>query len=132
MGCAPAAGVARPARRVALSGQETGIAHRHDRAVFADMAVHSLGSENQSVAAPWTDLTLSNPTHQFKASVDPYFPDTSVLQTAAQAYAVKTSLTHPHVSPQFADLSALPPTLIHVGEREAHDPGAAPQSLRVF
>jgi acetyl esterase/lipase len=72
-----------------------------------------------ALLSPWTDLTLSNPTHVYKAHVDPYFPDSALLKGAAQAYAAGTPLTHPHLSPQFADLSKLPATLIHVGEHEA-------------
>lgn len=72
-----------------------------------------------ALLSPWTDLTLSNPTHASKAAVDPYFPDSALLKGAAQAYAAGTPLTHPHLSPQFADLSNMPPTLIHVGEHEA-------------
>lgn len=72
-----------------------------------------------ALMSPWTDLTLGNPTHVSKARVDPYFPDSALLKGAAQAYAAATPLTHPHLSPQFADLSNLPATLIHVGELEA-------------
>jgi len=72
-----------------------------------------------ALMSPWTDLTLSNPTHASKAHLDPYFPDSALLKAAAQAYAAETPLSHPHVSPQFADMSNLPPTLIHVGEFEA-------------
>lgn len=72
-----------------------------------------------ALLSPWTDLTLSNPTHRSLAHVDPYFPDSALLQGAAKAYAAGTPLDHPHLSPQFADLSDLPATLIHVGEFEA-------------
>lgn len=72
-----------------------------------------------ALLSPWTDLTLSNPTHQEKAAVDPYFPNSALLKGAAQAYAAATPLDHPHLSPQFADLSRLPASLIHVGEAEA-------------
>ena len=72
-----------------------------------------------ALMSPWTDLTLSNPTHASKAHVDPYFPDSALLMGAAQAYGAGTPLTHPHLSPLFADLTNLPATLIHVGEHEA-------------
>lgn len=72
-----------------------------------------------ALMSPWTDLTLGNPTHASKAQVDPYFPNSDLLRGAAQAYAASTPLTHPWVSPQFANLSKLPATLIHVGEHEA-------------
>ena len=72
-----------------------------------------------ALLSPWTDLTLCSLTHKTKASVDPYFPDTKVLSDAARAYANGLDLKTPWMSPQFADLGGLPPTLIHVGEREA-------------
>jgi len=71
-----------------------------------------------ALLSPWTDLSLSNATHATKAKVDPFFPNTSVLRGAARAYAGGNSLTHPLISPQFANLQGLPPTLIHVGELE--------------
>ncbi len=72
-----------------------------------------------ALMSPWTDLTLRNETHATKAAVDPYFPSRERLQMAAALYAGDTPLDHPLVSPQYAQLHALPPTLIHVGEREA-------------
>ena len=72
-----------------------------------------------ALLSPWTDLTLGNPTHLIKASVDPYFPDATALKLAAQAYSSGRDLKTPSISPQFADLSKLPPTLIYVGELEA-------------
>jgi monoterpene epsilon-lactone hydrolase len=72
-----------------------------------------------ALLSPWTDLTLSLPTHQSKAAVDPFFPDTSTLSMAAQLYAGAKDLAHPLASPHFAALHGLPRTLIHVGEHEA-------------
>ena len=69
--------------------------------------------------SPWTDLTISNPTHGSKAHVDPYVPDSALLKAAVQAYAAQTPLNHPQLSPQFADPRDLPQTLIHIGELEA-------------
>jgi acetyl esterase/lipase len=72
-----------------------------------------------ALLSPWTDLTLSNATHETLASVDPYFPTRTPLRMAAAAYCADASTHDPLVSPQFADLSSLPPTLIHVGALEA-------------
>jgi acetyl esterase/lipase len=72
-----------------------------------------------ALMSPWTDLTLSLPTHQSKANVDPYFPDSALLKGAAASYAANTPLNNPFLSPLFADLSGLPAVMIHVGEREA-------------
>ena len=72
-----------------------------------------------ALLSPWTDLTLSLPTHHSKAAVDPFFPDTSTLSMAAQRYAGVSGLAQPLASPHFAALHGLPRTLIHVGEHEA-------------
>ena len=71
-----------------------------------------------ALMSPWTDLALTSETHQTKASVDPYFPTPERLAVSAGAYAGETSLTHPMVSPHYADLRGFPPMLIHVGEHE--------------
>jgi acetyl esterase/lipase len=54
-----------------------------------------------------------------KAAVDPFFIERSILGLAAAAYAGGHDLQDPFISPQFADVRALPSTLIHVGEHEA-------------
>ena len=72
-----------------------------------------------ALLSPWTDLTLSLPTHQSKAAVDPFFPDTSTLSMAAELYAGSKALQQPLASPHFAALHKLPRTMIHVGEHEA-------------
>lgn len=72
-----------------------------------------------ALMSPWTDLSLSNDTHHTKAAVDPYFPTRERLRIAALHYAGATKLNHPLVSPQYAELANLPPTLIHVGTLEA-------------
>ena len=41
------------------------------------------------------------------------------LRLAARHYAGKTELSHPLVSPQYAHVHNMPPTLIHVGTLEA-------------
>ena len=71
-----------------------------------------------ALMSPWTDLTHSSETHQTKASVDPYFPTPERLVASARAYARGTPLTHPMISPHYADLSGFPAMLIHVGEHE--------------
>jgi monoterpene epsilon-lactone hydrolase len=107
-----------PGVPIALAGDSAG----GGLALALALKARDEGFERPSALAllsPWTDLTLCNPTHVTKAMVDPYFPDSSLLRSAAQAYGANTKLNHPYVSPQFADLSDMPATLIHVGEFEA-------------
>lgn len=62
----------------------------------------------------WTDLTGSGDSAQTRASADPCLvPD--LLHCEASRYAGATDLHHPLLSPLFADLSGLPPLLLHVG-----------------
>jgi epsilon-lactone hydrolase len=68
--------------------------------------------------SPWTDLLLSHDSHIEQAQYDPFFPNKNILKTAANLYAGEASVKEPLISPLYGDLSCLPPTLIHVGERE--------------
>ena len=108
----------RPDAALAVAGDSAGAG----LALALALRLRDEGRPNVSALAlmsPWTDLTLSNETHRTLAAVDPFFPTTEPLRFAAAAYAGATDLRHPWLSPQFADLNGLPPTLIHVGDREA-------------
>ena len=107
-----------PGLRIALAGDSAGAG----LALACALRIRAEGRVPPvalALMSPWTDLTLSNASHLSLAAVDPYFPDLSVLRDAASAYVGRGDARHPLVSPQFADLTGLPPTLIHVGEREA-------------
>jgi monoterpene epsilon-lactone hydrolase len=67
--------------------------------------------------SPWTDLTFSGESIRTRAERDP------LLQLNDDGWLVKTyangyPLTHPYISPLFADLHGLPPTFIQVGTEE--------------
>ena len=53
-----------------------------------------------------------------RADTDPMIPATRGRQPVARWYAGDAALTDPLVSPLYADLSGLPPMLIHVGDHE--------------
>lgn len=72
-----------------------------------------------ALMSPWTDLTLSGKSHKANAAVDPFFPNSGRLTKAAAAYVGEEDTRNPLISPLFADLSGLPPVLVHVGEKEA-------------
>lgn len=69
--------------------------------------------------SPWTDLTMSGATLGTKDEVDPLI-HAAYLAELAEAYLPKAfDRTDPRVSPLYADLRGLPPTLVQVGSAEA-------------
>lgn len=69
--------------------------------------------------SPMLDLTGNSDTYTTLRLADPdYGVDAEFLLAPGQAYAGDTPLDHPLISPVFADLAGLPPTLVHVGGRE--------------
>lgn len=67
--------------------------------------------------SPWVDLTCSGASYETKAARDPIVKRQGVLQMA-QHYLGGADAKTPLASPLFADLSGLPPLLIHVGSDE--------------
>jgi acetyl esterase/lipase len=67
--------------------------------------------------SPATDLTRSKPSRQTRASVDPFFGGHE-LGFVVQQYAVDHPPDHHLISPIQAELSGLPPLLLHVGDHE--------------
>jgi monoterpene epsilon-lactone hydrolase len=70
------------------------------------------------LVSPWTDLTMSGSTLLSKDAVDPLIHK-NYLEELADAY-VPTGLDRkdPRVSPLYASLEGLPPTLVQVGSAE--------------
>ncbi|WP_428029195.1 alpha/beta hydrolase [Ancylobacter sp.] len=69
------------------------------------------------LVSPWTDLTMSGATLDSKAAVDPLI-SRDYLVGLAQAFLAGRAANDPAVSPLFADLAGLPPTLVQVGSSE--------------
>ena len=107
-----------PGQKIALSGDSAGA----NLALVASFYLRGEGEELPNalgLICPWTDLTMSNPTHQKNALLDPYFPNSDRLHIAAKGYAGEASLKDPLISPQFGSYEKLPPMLTHTGEYEA-------------
>jgi len=68
--------------------------------------------------SPWTDLTFSGESVQTKMEVDPIFGSDGNRLGFAPAYLGINDPANPLISPLFADLHKLPPTLIQVGSDE--------------
>ena len=67
--------------------------------------------------SPWVDLTCSLPSHTSRKAVDPIVTREAVGKMAV-AYLGATAPTTPLASPLYAELRALPPLLIQVGDDE--------------
>jgi epsilon-lactone hydrolase len=68
--------------------------------------------------SPWVDLTMSGATLASKSAVDPLIQK-GYLEELAKAYApAGMDRKDPRLSPLFADLKGLPPTLIQIGSAE--------------
>jgi monoterpene epsilon-lactone hydrolase len=84
-------------------------------------SLHEDGEEPPGCAwlvSPWTDLTMSGSTLLSKDAVDPLIHK-NYLEELAGAY-VPTSVDRkdPRISPLYASLEGLPPTLVQVGSAE--------------
>lgn len=69
------------------------------------------------VISPYVDLAATGETIQTKAEAD-IMVDAKLLETLPQMYLPNGNVQDPKVSPIYADLSKLPPLLIHVGTAE--------------
>jgi monoterpene epsilon-lactone hydrolase len=67
--------------------------------------------------APWTDLTVSSPSYRTNRKFDPIITPEG-LREAASWYTGLRDPAEPMMSPLFADLSGLPPMLIHAAADE--------------
>jgi acetyl esterase/lipase len=71
------------------------------------------------LVSPWTDLTMSGATLASKSAIDPLIHK-EYLEELAHAYLPEgIDRKDPRVSPLYADLARLPPTLIQVGSAES-------------
>lgn len=67
--------------------------------------------------SPWTDLAGTGESMVTMAARDPWLR-ADMVPPAARAYAGEHALDHPGVSPLYADLTGLPPMLVHSGTEE--------------
>jgi monoterpene epsilon-lactone hydrolase len=67
--------------------------------------------------SPWVDLTISGDSVRTKKNIDPLIPS-ELLEIFAKKYYTTHDAKHSYISPLFADLRGMPPTLIQVGSHE--------------
>jgi acetyl esterase/lipase len=84
------------------------------------LALRNAGAKMPRAAillAPWTDLTVSSQTYRTLRKFDPVITQEG-LRAAGLWYAGDRDPADPMLSPLFADLSGLPPMLIHAASDE--------------
>lgn len=106
------------ATRVAIAGDSAGANLTLATALVLRGHGEPLPTALVAQSAP-TDLALTGASYRTKAGVDP-FNSAAFVRAVAMAYTGDgaTSVRNPLVSPLYADLRGLPPTLIQVGTRE--------------
>jgi len=106
-----------PANRIAIGGDSAG----GGLSLALVGRLQEAGEELPAclwLLSPWTDLTMSGTTLASKDSVDPLIHG-GYLHELADAYLPPDmDRNDPRVSPLYADLRGLPPTLIQVGSDE--------------
>ena len=70
------------------------------------------------LVSPWTDLTMSGPTLITKDAVDPLMHKGYLYELAEAYLGPAADRKNPFVSPLFANLTGMPPTLVQVGSAE--------------
>lgn len=102
--------------RVAIAGDSAGGA----LAILTALAIIDMDVPRPAamvLCSPVTDLALSGSTIETRARVDPVLRR-EFLEHGYRGFAGPLALTDPRVSPLYAALGSLPPTLIQVGEDE--------------
>ena len=110
--------VDRGARSIALTGDSAG--GNLALVLLALIAAHpsASGSVVAAVAlSPVTDLAMTGPSWQSRASADPYFVYDQAEALVA-AYLDGHDARDPKASPGYGDLAGLPPIRVHVGDDE--------------
>jgi monoterpene epsilon-lactone hydrolase len=105
-----------PAKSIVIGGDSAG-----GGLTFATLLeLKAKGDELPAAAvaiSPWVDLAITGDTIATKADIDPMITLSGLYYMAA-LYAKDADLRAPLISPMYADLSGLPPVLIHVGTSE--------------
>ena len=70
------------------------------------------------LTSPWTDLTMSGATLLSKSAIDPLIHKEYLEELAGAYLPAGMNRKDPRISPLYADLARLPPTLIQVGSAE--------------
>jgi monoterpene epsilon-lactone hydrolase len=103
-------------KNIALAGDSAG----GGLAIATSVSLRDDGNPPPSSIAcisPWTDLTMSGDSIKSHAVIDPMLNLQSMILMASN-YIGENDPRHPLISPIYANLHGIPPTLIHVGSDE--------------
>lgn len=105
-----------PPHRIAIAGDSAG----GGLTLATALAARDAGLPQPAclfLISPWADLGQHGPSYTAMEPLDPMITVAGIKQYA-QHYGGGTDLNHPQLSPARADLTGLPPMLIHVGQAE--------------
>ena len=106
-----------PANRIALAGDSAGGGLCLATAVCLRNANEALPAA-LVLLSPWTDLTFSGESFRTRKKMDPIFGGENNRIGYAPSYLGTQDAANPLISPLFAELCGLPPTITHVGSDE--------------
>lgn len=86
-------------------------------ALAAALAADGVAAPALVLVAPWVDLTVSQPEEALTAARDPWLEPAS-LRLSGRLWAGEDDPRRPELSPLYADLAGLPPTLVVAGTRD--------------
>jgi salicylate hydroxylase len=112
-----------PGARIVVTGECAG----GGLAISLALALRERGEAQPSaihVVSPFCDLAVSERGFDFESATDPWLDRVFAVQLAA-SYAQDSDVGQPLLSPLQADLSGLPPLLIHAAREESMFPAAA-------
>lgn len=104
-------------RKIAFAGDSAGACLVLGAAIALRDAGESLPAALVGLS-PWTDLAATGASYETRAMTDPIHQRVMVLAMARRYLGKTGDSKDPRVSPLYADLSGLPPTLLQVGDRE--------------
>ena len=105
------------ARHIAVGGDSAGA----NLALALTLELKRMGEDLPSalwLLSPWVDLTMRGGTLVSKSAVDPLIQKGYLEELAADYVPAGMDRKDPRLSPLYADLKGLPPTLIQIGSAE--------------
>ncbi len=105
------------ARHIAVGGDSAGA----NLALALTLELKRMGEDLPSalwLLSPWVDLTMCGGTLVSKSAVDPLIQKGYLEELAAAYVPAGMDRKDPRLSPLYADLKGLPPTLIQIGSAE--------------